>query len=133
MSTAAKGLRPASKIVKMINIEAMEFLEAKKPLVVEIRPVIARASEASPIIGAKNTDSILPLQEKNGKKASLILEKYLPQEKSSIKVRDFRVSGWRSTSRVKAEITVRVIIIPSTKMAFGIDFTIKRRCGWIKA
>ena len=81
MSTADSGLKPETIAVKTIKIEAIEFLEAKKPLAVETSPVIARMSEAMPIIGAKKTESILPLQEKNTRKAFLMLLKNSSQEK----------------------------------------------------
>ena len=98
MSTTQNGLKPDKRMVKTIKMEAMEFLEAKKPLVVEMRPVKARAREARPIIGARKTDWILPLQEKNGRKASLMLAKKAPQEKLSIKKSVLAVSGKRNTS-----------------------------------
>ena len=56
------------KTVKMIKYEAMEFLEAKKPLAVEISPVIARAKLARPTRGERKVLSTEPLQEKNGVK-----------------------------------------------------------------
>ena len=85
-------------IVKIMKTEAMELLEAKKPRAVEIRPVTASASEANPTIGAKKTDSMLPLQEKKGRKASLMLVKNVDQEKSFMKKRLVKVAGYLMSS-----------------------------------
>ena len=94
MRTAELGLKPEIMAVKIMKIEAIELREAKKPLVVEIRPVIARISEAIPIIGARNMESILPLQEKNTRKAFLMLLKKVSQEKSFIKHSSVMVVGY---------------------------------------
>lgn len=91
MSTAADGLKPDTMTVNTIKIDAMELREAKKPLAVEISPVKARAIDARPIIGDKKTDWMLPLQEKNGKNASLIFGKKLFQEKF------FAKNNWSET------------------------------------
>ena len=80
--------------VKTMKIEAIEFLEAKKPFAVEIRPVMAKISEAMPIIGARKTESILPLHEKKIRKAFLILEKKVFQEKSFMKQSSVKVDGY---------------------------------------
>ena len=94
MRTAESGLKPEIMAVKIMKIEAIELREAKKPLVVEIRPVIAKINEAIPIIGARNTESMLPLQEKNTRKAFLTLSKKAPQEKSFIKHNSVIVVGY---------------------------------------
>ena len=78
-------MKPEMIAVKMMNIEAIELREAKKPLAVEIRPVIARMREAIPIIGARKMESMLPLQEKKTRKAFLMLSKNVTQEKSFMK------------------------------------------------
>ena len=92
--TAESGLKPEMTAVKIMKIEAIELREAKKPLVVEIRPVMAKMSEAMPIMGARKTESMLPLQEKNTRKAFLMLSKKVFQEKSFIKHSSVIVVGY---------------------------------------
>lgn len=99
ISTAQSGRKPVIITVKTIKIEAIEFLEAKKPCVVEIRPVIARAREARPIIGDKKMDPTLPPQEKNGKNPFLMFSKYASHEKLSMKKIARMVSGYLIISK----------------------------------
>ena len=73
ISMADSGLSPESTIENTMKQEAMALREAKKPLVVEIRPTIARLKTPSPIKGDKKTLSTLPFQVKNGAKAELML------------------------------------------------------------
>ena len=63
------------KIVNKIKHVAMEFLDAKKPLTVEKRPVKARKSMGRPIRGVRKTSSEVLFQLKNGTRAVLILLK----------------------------------------------------------
>ena len=56
MRTEESGERPEMKTVKRINIVAMEFLEAKKPLAVLMSPAMAIDNEASPTIGDNIVD-----------------------------------------------------------------------------
>ena len=49
----ASGLKPEIKIVKTIKYVAIEFLDAKKPLTVEKRPVKARKRIGRPINGVR--------------------------------------------------------------------------------
>ena len=133
MRTAQNGLNPERTTVKTIKIEAIEFLDAKKPLVVEIRPVMASANEARPIIGDKKTDSMLPLHEKNGRKASLIFEKKWPREKSSIRNRALAVSGKRRISYPSTPTAASMMTLAIMNGTFGKDLIMKRRCGCKKA
>ena len=52
-SRLESGLSPERTTAKTIKQEAIAFLEAKKPLVVEKRPVRARAKVESPTIGER--------------------------------------------------------------------------------
>ena len=63
------GVRPERMMVKMIKQVAMELREAKKPLVVERRPITASVTDARPMKGERKELSSAVLQEKNGKKA----------------------------------------------------------------
>ena len=94
IKTADSGRKPEIMIVKMMKSEAMEFLDAKKPLAVEISPVRAKARDARPIIGDRNTDWALAPHVKNGVKALPILLKNVLQEKSDMKASSRIVSGY---------------------------------------
>ena len=96
--TAQSGLNPEIIAVKIRKIEAIELREAKKPLVVEMRPVIASVREAIPIIGARKTDSMLPLQEKKARRAFLMFSRNVPQLKSFIKKSEVIVDGYLISS-----------------------------------
>ena len=133
MRTAQSGLKPEMMAVKMINIEAMEFLEAKKPLVVEMRPVMARMSDAIPIIGARKIESILPLQEKKTRTAFFILLKKTPQEKSFINISSVMVDGYLIISYPRQPMTTRTAIAVMINGIFGSERIMKRRCGWASA
>ena len=62
---------------KTIKIEAIELREAKKPLVVENRPISANAKVGKLISGDKNTLSTLECHDKSGAKPVKILLKKL--------------------------------------------------------
>lgn len=64
------GLRPDRMIVKIMRQLAMEFLEAKKPFVVDRRPIMARVMEARPMKGDKKVLSRGAFQEKKGRNAT---------------------------------------------------------------
>ena len=53
MKIAASGLKPVIIMQKTIKIEAMELREAKKPLVVENRPISAKAKLGRLISGVR--------------------------------------------------------------------------------
>ena len=130
MSTIEFGESPEMKMVNKINMVAIEFLEAKKPLAVLTNPASATESEASPIIGESIADSALPVQEKNGKKADLILLKKLLKlsvQRSSLAVL------WNlrklKTRNAKARTETAMMAISGF---LGRLLTTKRRCGWDK-
>ena len=133
ISTAASGLNPVIIIVKTMKTDAIEFLDAKNPFVVENRPVNARAIEARPTIGDRKIDSTLPLQEKNGKNPSRIFARKVPQLKLSTKVSWTKVDGYLMSS-----YPIKPIILSTTRVAkingiLGRDLIIKRKCGCTKA
>ena len=66
---ADSGFKPERKTVKTIRQLAIELREAKKPLVVESSPMIARAIEARPMNGDRKGLSRVVFQAKKGKKA----------------------------------------------------------------
>jgi hypothetical protein len=63
MKITAYGLKPVMMRPNMIRIEAIEFLEAKNPFVVENSPIKARERIGKLISGERNTLSLLPCQE----------------------------------------------------------------------
>ena len=92
--TIALGLKPVIKRQKTIKIEAMELREAKKPLVVENKPIRANAKIGKLTNGDKNTLSKLPVQENNGAKPAKILLKKSPISKFFANNSSMMVSGW---------------------------------------
>ena len=130
---AHSGLSPDKKIVKTIKQLAMELREAKKPLVVDKRPIIARATEASPTKGERKALSSAVFQAKKGKKAAWTLSRNLLREKSGA-----RRSSAMMVGLIKAAIT-RVarpaIMMKMVRMRgrVGRVLMVKRRWGWRKA
>ena len=68
MKIAAFGLKPVIIMQNIISMVAIEFREAKKPFVVEKRPIKAKARIGRLINGDRNTLSIVLCQEKTGAK-----------------------------------------------------------------
>ena len=71
----ASGLKPVMTRQKIIKMEAIEFLEAKKPFVVENRPIKAIANTGKLINGDKKTFSRVLCHENTGAKPVIILLK----------------------------------------------------------
>lgn len=66
---ADSGLSPDKIMVKTMRQVAIELREAKKPLVVERRPMTASATEANPMNGDRKELSSAVFQAKKGRKA----------------------------------------------------------------
>ena len=90
----ALGLNPVINRQNTSKIEAIELREAKKPLVVEKRPIKASAKVGKLINGDKNTLSKLPDHENSGAKPVRILLKKLPTSKFLANSSSRIVSGW---------------------------------------
>jgi hypothetical protein len=91
---AALGLNPVIIRVNRRSRDAMELREAKKPLVVENRPIRASANTGRLIRGDRNTFSVVFLQENTGARPEEILEKNLFVSKPLANRSSERVSGW---------------------------------------
>ena len=77
----ASGLKPVMITVNTSNKEAIELRDAKKPLVVENRPISAKASCGKLINGAKNTLFVPSNQARTGEKpAPMFGKKSLPSK-----------------------------------------------------
>ena len=68
----AFGLNPEMIRQNTIKSDAMEFLEAKKPFVVENSPIKTSAKTGRLIRGERNTLSTVVRQEKAGPKAVIM-------------------------------------------------------------
>lgn len=89
----ALGLNPAIIKENKIRIVAMEFLEAKNPLVVEKRPIKTKANTGRLINGDKNTLSTVERHENTGPSEVAIFEKKLLILKSLVKSRSMITFG----------------------------------------
>ena len=127
INTAESEDRPEMKIVKIINIVAIEFLEAKKPLAVLARPANAIASVAIPTIGESIVETALPDQEKNGKKADLIFSKNPP--KLSVQRSSLAVFGKRKKLKIRKAIARTENATTAMKGFLGRLLMVKRRWG----
>lgn len=112
--------------------DAIEFLEAKNPLVVENSPISANANTGKLINGDRNVLSMLWCQEKTNANALVILFKKLFSSKFLLNINSGIISGrWKipipSTINPPSK-TINVI----TSGNFGRSLTIKRKCGWNK-
>ena len=78
----AFGLNPVITRQKTIKMLAMELREAKKPLVVEKRPISASANTGKLMSGERNTFSELDCQDKSGAMPVDMLLRKMPMRKS---------------------------------------------------
>ena len=90
----ASGLNPVMTRQKISRIVAIEFLDAKKPFVVENKPIKANAKSGKLSSGDKNTLSRLLCQENTGDKPAAIFPKKSPSWKFSAKSNSIIVAGW---------------------------------------
>ena len=91
--TTASGLKPVIIKQKISKIVAMEFREAKNPLVVEKSPIKANAKMGRLISGDKNTLSTVLCHEKTGARPEAILLKKSPIWKFSLNKSSMIVAG----------------------------------------
>ena len=97
----------------MIRSVAMEFLEAKNPLVVEKSPMRIKAKVGKLISGDKKTLSTVVLQEKTGLKAVAMFGKKLLASKSLTKSNSIIISGrlWMPMPRTMKPLISRIPVI----------------------
>ena len=125
----ALGLNPVIINVKTRSKVAMELREAKKPLVVENRPINASASIGKLTSGAKKTLSSEPLHKNTGAKPVLIFGKNFVMSKSLANNSSMMVSGWLIIFMRRAEIPAITNSPTIARGSFGKLLTMKRRCG----
>lgn len=93
-NTIASGLKPVIIIQKTNRMEAMELRDAKKPLVVDNRPIITSAKFGKLISGERKTFSVVLCHENNGARPIEILPKKCETSKSRENNKAIMVSGW---------------------------------------
>ncbi len=129
INITAFGLNPVIIIQKMRSMVAIEFLEAKKPLVVENRPIKASARVGRLMSGDKNTPSLLLCHEKTGENPEAILWKNEPASKPGLNSKPRIVSGCLEILMPRNTNPATMISPTKAKGSLGRLFTIKRRCG----
>lgn len=126
----ASELNPVMIKQNTNNNEAIEFLEAKNPFVVENNPISASAKTGRLNNGDRKTLSILWCQENTKESALAILLKKWFGSKPLLRSNSGIISGrWKipipSTANPPSKTTkVRI------KGNFGKSFTMNRKCGW---
>ena len=130
---ADSGLSPARKIVKIISQVAIELREAKKPLVVERRPITASAIEPRPTKGDKNELSRVVFQEKSGMKAVLIFSMNWLKVKPGASRSCGTMTGLTKAATTSAARPTSIINIVKISGKVGRVFIVKRRCGCARA
>ena len=124
---AASGLRPERKMVKIMRQIAIELREAKKPLEVDRRPIMASATEASPMNGERKELSSVVFQAKKGKKAAWILLRKPDIEKLGVSSNSAMILGLIKAAITAAAKPVMMIKIVSTSGKVGRVLMVKRR------
>ena len=125
----ALELNPAMMSVKTISSDAIELREAKKPLVVEKRPINAIAKVGKLMSGARKILSTLVRHASSGFRPVLRLfqkisgERFLEASKSAIVLPLLMIF---TINAARPEIAMRPVNINGI---FGNDFKTKRRCG----
>ena len=111
----------------------MELREAKKPLVVEKRPIKAIAKVGKLMSGDKKMLSTLVRHEKTGARPAFKFgindsgEKFLAIKSSAMTEPLLIIL---TTNAASTEITTRAVMM---RGILGRDFRMKRRCGWVTA
>ena len=126
---ADSGFKPERIIVKMIKQVAIELREAKKPLVVDNRPITARATEAKPTNGERKVLSSVVFQEKKGKKAIWRLVRKWSKLKSGARSNSLAMGGLINTAITSAAPPARMINVVITSGMIGRVLIVKRKCG----
>ena len=122
-------LKPAMINPNMINSVAMEFLEAKKPLVVENSPISASDNIGRLSSGAKNTLWTNPCQVNNNVNPCTTLPKNIDGSKPSASKSSEITSGWFTILNTNTAIPPRISSAIKTSGTLGKLFTINLRCG----
>ena len=115
--------------VKRSSSDAIEFLEAKKPLVVENRPTSASAKTGRPIKGARK---IVPPPPNHLNAGSIPARKLFQKSarwKSLVSSSSRIIPGWLIALITNAVIPAIIIILVKRSGNFGKLLNTKRRCG----
>ena len=129
IKTIELGLNPVITTVKTRRSVAIELREAKKPLVVEKRPINAIAKVGKLMSGARKILSTLVRHASSGFRPVLRLfqkisgERFLEASKSAIVLPLLMIF---TINAARPEIAMRPVNINGI---FGNDFKTKRRCG----
>lgn len=127
---ADSGLSPARKMVKTMSQVAIELREAKKPFVVERRPMTARAMEARPTKGERKALSSVVLHAKNGRKAVWILLMNVFQVRPGARKSSAMMPGLTTKLTTNEARPSRMMKIVRISGIVGRVLIVKRRCGW---
>jgi hypothetical protein len=130
-NTTSSELKPVIINPNTINNEAIKLRDAKKPFVVEKRPISASAKIGRPIKGARNTLSRLRCHENIGARPAAILPKNCPAWKSLANNSSMMVAGLLKILIPSAVNPANMIIDTIIRGNLGNLFTIKRKCGCI--
>ena len=130
---AHSGLSPDNKIVKIMRQLAIEFLEAKKPLAVDSRPITANAIEARPMKGDRKALSRVVFQAKKGKKAVWILVRNWVKEKSGVSRSSAMMDGLMKAAITRAVSPTIMMKIVRIRGKVGKVLIVKRKCGCKRA
>lgn len=126
---ADSGFRPERKMVKTMKQLAMELREAKKPLVVESKPMTARAIEARPMNGDKNWLSKVVFQEKSGKKATLIFSMKPLIVRPGAHNNSGMMAGLTKAATTRAARPIKTMNRVRIRGMVGRVLMVKRKCG----
>lgn len=130
---ADSGLSPARKIVKTMRQLAMELREAKKPLVVDSKPMTAKAMDASPTKGERNWLSRVVFQEKSGRNATLTLSMNPLRVRPGASKSSGMILGLTKAATTRAASPINIINRVRISGTVGRVLIVKRRCGWRSA
>ena len=126
----ALGLKPVIIKVKTKSSEAIELREAKKPFVVENKPIKAKAKIGKLINGVKNTLSSEPLHKNTGAKPLPIFPKKCEISKSFANNNSIMASGLLIMLITKTDIPLNTNSPTTTSGNFGKLLITNLRCGW---
>ena len=125
----ASGLKPVIRIVNRNNSEAIMFLDAKKPLVVENKPTNASAKVGSPTSGVIKTLSSEPSHRKTGVTPIAMLWKKCENEKSLAVKSSGNTSGWCMILIISVAMPAMISADTIESGNLGKLLITKRRCG----
>ena len=130
---AQSGFMPDRIIVKIISQVAMELREAKKPLVVESKPITARVIEPRPIKGERKVLSRAVFHEKRGRKAFWILVRKLLKVRPGARSSSGMMLGLTKIATTRAAKPNKIINKVRISGAVGKVLIVNLKCGCSRA